>query len=228
MLFPMGFILCFLPLIIYFVVLTFAFKIKVLHQLIAVLLGLAAVLPIALIQFYLPNIFNFVSHPLLRTLLKSLIIYGLIEEIVKMLLVIPLPHKNYTELNFLLLTFLLGLSLGCFESLVYFLDHLQLAKYRGAQLLYGSIFIRIFSTDIVHFACTGLSGLFIYSCRDKNKKISVLVAAIILHGLYDFFAGFQNNFRWFAIPVVLLALIECRIIYVNLKNLCENRLTIFY
>lgn len=224
----MGFVFCFIPLIIYFFVLTFAFKVKVLHQLIAILLGLAAVFPIAVIQYFLPDAFNFIAHPLLRTLLKSLIIYGLIEEIVKMLMVIPLPHKDYTELKFLLLAFLMGLSLGCFESLVYFLDHLQMARYRGADLLYGLIFVRIFSTDVIHFACTGLSALFIYSCRDKNRKISILFFAIVLHGLYDFFAGFQNNLKWFAIPVILLAVIECRIIYINQKNLCENRLTIFY
>lgn len=226
--FFMGLILCFIPLIIYFLILTFVFKIKVLHQLIAILLGLVAVFPIALIQYFLPDVFSFIEHPLLRTLLKSLIVYGLIEEIIKMLMVIPLPHKNYSELKFLLLAFLMGLSLGCFESLVYFLDHLQMAKYRGADLLYGLIFTRIFSTDIIHFACTGLGALFIYSCRDKNKKFSILILAVVLHGLYDFFAGFQNSFKWFAIPVILLALIECRIIYINQKNLCENRLTIFY
>lgn len=226
--FFMGFIFCFCPLLIYFAILIFVFKINIIHQIIAILLGLAAVLPISLIQFYMPDIFGFINYPLMATLLKSILLYGLIEEVIKMLLIIPLPHKDYKELNFLLLAFLAGLSFGCFESLVYFLDHLQMAKYKGADLLYGSIFVRIFSADIIHMACTGLSGLFLFSWREKNKKFSIILTAITLHGLYDFFVGFQNNFKWFAVPVILLALIECRIIYINQKNLCENRLTIFY
>jgi len=224
----MGFVICFIPLIIYILLCTFVFKLKLLHQLIAVLIGLLAVLPISLIQFYLPSLIHFNRYPLLQTLFTSIVVYGLIEEVVKMFLIIPMPHKDYTEFNFLLLAFLMGLSLGCFESLVYFFDHLQLAKYRGAQLLYVPIFMRIFTTDVIHFACTGLSGLFIYSWREKNRKISIIITAVLLHGVYDFFAGFQNNFRWFAIPVILLAIIECRVIYINQKNLCENRLTIFY
>ena len=40
----------------------------------------------------------------------------------------------------------------------------------------------------------------------------------ILHGIYDFFAGFSNGLRWFALAVVLMSIAECRIKYTSLKN----------
>ena len=208
-----GIILCFVPLVVAVLVFALSFKIKVGHQLIAVLLGLAAVLPISFIQYFLPNLPFLTGVPLVKTLLKSLILYGLVEELIKMLLAIPLPHKEYSELDFLLLAFVMGLALGCFESVVYYFDHLQKASARGAELLYGLIAARIFSSDVIHMCCMGLSGLYIFSKRQRNPKFSYFVLAVIIHGVYDFFAGFSNGLRWFSIAVVLLAAIECRIKY---------------
>ena len=213
-----GIILCFVPLVVAVLVFALSFKIKVGHQLIAVLLWLAAVLPISFIQYFLPDLPFLTGVPLVKTLLKSLILYGLVEELIKMLLAIPLPHKEYSELDFLLLAFVMGLALGCFESVVYYFDHLQKASARGAELLYGLIAARIFSSDVIHMCCMGLSGLYIFSKRQRNPKFSYFVLAVIIHGVYDFFAGFSNGLRWFSIAVVLLAAIECRIKYSALKQ----------
>lgn len=213
-----GIILCFVPLVVAVLVFALSFKIKVGHQLIAVLLGLAAVLPVSFIQYFLPDLPFLTGVPLVKTLLKSLILYGLVEELIKMLLAIPLPHKEYSELDFLLLAFVMGLALGCFESVVYYFDHLQKASARGAELLYGLIAARIFSSDVIHMCCMGLSGLYIFSKRQRNPKFSYFVLAVIIHGVYDFFAGFSNGLRWFSIAVVLLAAIECRIKYSALKQ----------
>ena len=213
-----GIILCFVPLVVAVLVFALSFKIKVGHQLIAVLLGLAAVLPISFIQYFLPDLQFLTGVPLVKTLLKSLILYGLVEELIKMLLAIPLPHKEYSELDFLLLAFVMGLALGCFESVVYYFDHLQKASARGAELLYGLIAARIFSSDVIHMCCMGLSGLYIFSKRQRNPQFSYFVLAVIIHGVYDFFAGFSNGLRWFSIAVVLLAAIECRIKYSALKH----------
>ena len=220
--------LCFIPLIVCFVLYTFLFKIRITTQLIAILLGLLAVFPISIIQYVLPPFDLIFQNPVLKILIKSILIYGLIEELVKLIFLFPIPYKNLSELDFLLLTFLMGLTLGCFESVVYFLDHLQLAVSRGATLLLSQIFTRIFTSDMIHMSCTGLCGLFLFSCRNKPSKVSVFLTAVILHGVYDFFAGFQNNLRYFSFVVIILAFIECRNKYISLQNLCENRLTIFY
>ena len=133
----MGIALCFVPLILALCIFTFGFKLKITHQLIAVLLGLIAVLPISFIQYLLPEIPEIGFNPILHTLLKSLLLYGLIEELFKAIILLILPNKNYDVRNFLLLAFVMGLALGCFESVVYYFDHLQLAHSRGATLLYG-------------------------------------------------------------------------------------------
>ena len=64
--------------------------------------------------------------------------------------------------------------------------------------------------------CAGLGGLFVYTAVNKKPKFQFFIYAFFLHGMYDFFAAFQNNLRWFAIPVILLAIIECRIKYTAL------------
>ena len=219
----MGIALCFVPLILAIVIFAAGFKLKFLHLLIAVLMGLIAVLPISFIQYFIPEIPGLTGlpiSPVVSALLKSLLLYGLVEEAIKTLALIPVPHKSYNSadeadragcLGFLLLAFTAGLSLGCFESVVYYFDHLQIANSRGATLLYGQIAVRIFTSDIIHMTCTGLCGLFVYSCRKKPCRVSCLVMAVLLHGIYDFFAGFSSGLRWFSVAVVLMAIAECRI-----------------
>jgi len=217
-----GLILCFVPLILVIALFAVAFKLKLMYQLIAVFLGLIAVLPISFIQFFLPELPGVGFSPILHALLKSLLLYGLIEELFKTLILIFLPHKNLSEStearDFLQLAFVAGLALGCFESVVYYFDHLQIANSRGATLLYGQIAVRIMTSDVIHMTCTGLCGLFIYSCRKAPRHTSFLIIAVLLHGIYDFFAGFANDLRWFSVAVVLMAIIECRIKYSALTN----------
>lgn len=205
--------LCFIPLIVGFLVFSLKFRTRAAHFVVAMLLGLVAVLPISIIQFFLPEISLFGTSPILRSILKSILLYGLVEELLKSIFMLPIPKKEKSALEFLILAFTFGLTLGCFESVVYYLDHLQLATSRGATLLYGSIFVRIFSSDIIHMCCAGLGGLFIFSIVKKQTKVSCLICAILIHGFYDFFAGFQNGLKWFAIFAVLLAIVECRIKY---------------
>jgi RsiW-degrading membrane proteinase PrsW (M82 family) len=217
----LGIVLCFIPLILMFIIDTFCFKLEALHQLFAILLGLFAVLPISFIQYFLPGIKFLEAMPVLYSLLKSIILYGLVEEMVKMVLFLPLPHKDYTEFKTLMLAFIFGAAIASFESVVYFLTYLQNSQITGGKLLYGSIFLRIFSSDIIHICCTGLCALFVYTLRNKPAKISILVTAILLHGIYDFFAGFTNGLRWFSVPVILLTIAECRIKYTSLQT--ENQ-----
>ena len=220
----MGITLCFVPLVLAFLLFAISFKCKITHLLIAILLGLIAVLPISFIQYFMPPIPEINISPVLRALLKSILLYGLVEELIKGLLLLPLPHKfkdseTNSCLSFLLLSFIAGLSLGCFESVVYYFDHLQLANSRGATLLYGQIAVRIFTSDLIHTMCTGLCGLFIYNLRNKTYTFSCIIFAILLHGFYDFFAGFSGDIRWFSIAVVLMSILECRIKYT--KNLTK-------
>ena len=218
--FAVSILVCFLPLILGFFLFMGKAKIKPLHLLLAILLGLIAIFPGSIIQYFIPERWFLGKYPILLSLLKSLLVYGLLEEIFKAVFIAPLPKKDYSLLKFLCLSFMFGLSFCCFESVVYFLDNLQLAINRDAQFLYSLIFSRLFTSDIIHTVCAGLCGLFIYSCfcKETRAKVSCLIYAIVLHGLYDFFIGFRNGLKWFFIPVLFLAILECRIKYTGLKS----------
>lgn len=213
-----GLALCFIPLILGILFFTFKYKLKITHQLLALLFGLIAVFPISIIQYFIPSLHFLQDYPVLLALLKSIFLYGLIEEILKTILLLPVPHKNHTLQECLLLSFVMGLSVACFESTVYYLDHLQIANSRGAVLLYSQIFTRIITSDIIHMTCTGLCALFLYTVRQKNARPGIIILAVLIHGIYDFFACFQNGLRWFSLVVVFLAIIQCRIKYTSLLD----------
>jgi len=208
-------ILCFIPLVILFCLFLFCAKIKVTHLLVAFLTGLVCVLPVSVIQFFLGMAPFFANQSLVFVLIKSFLLYGLIEELCKMGLTFVLPHKEYTPFNFLMLSFFFGLSLGCFESVIYFLDHFQKSASMGGVLLYRPVFIRMFTADLIHMFCAGLSGIFVYECRRTAPYISIVILAVCLHGLYDFFAGFANAFKYFSLAVIFFSAIECRVKYSN-------------
>ena len=144
-----GILFCFLPLIVFFLIFTFAYKLNVFYQLIAILIGLLSVIPISLIQYFVPDINDFANnYPIFYSLLKSLILYAVIEEVIKMLFLFFLPisegklsrnkkielsdsgTKAFALKRFIFLGFIMGLSVGCFESGVYFFEHMQKALMR--------------------------------------------------------------------------------------------------
>ena len=211
-------ILCFIPLIFMFFVLFFGCKIKAVHLLWTMAISLVCVLPVSVIQFFMGMIPFFMNQSLVFILLKSIILYGLIEEVCKTCFVMVLPKKNYSGFHFLMISFFFGLSLGCFESVIYFLDHFQKAAGIGADLLYRPIFIRMITSDLLHTFCSGILGICIYEKRRGDFHLSLIFLAVLLHGVYDFFAGFANGFKFFSIAVILFSLIECRVkytIYIN-------------
>ena len=93
-----GLLACFIPLFICFFVLLFKFKLKITHLLLAILFGLIAILPISFIQYFIPDFKLFFTNQILGQLIKSFLLYGFIEEIFKMLFLLPLT-KNKTEIK---------------------------------------------------------------------------------------------------------------------------------
>ena len=58
--------------------------------------------------------------------------------------------------------------------------------------------------------------------RDGGKKVPLVmpfVLAVVLHGIYNFFAGFNGLFWWFSVVAILMAALECRIWY---RQVVEN------
>lgn len=198
---------CFIPLIAFFICLAILIPgFKFSKGLFSCVLGLISVIPIAAIQFILDKNNLFSAATLGAVLLESLILNGLIEESIKMGLLFLIPHKDAELKDFFAYSLLCGLSVGCFESVIYLISG------------YENIGLRMVTAVIIHVTCSGLSGLFVYSAKTKKIQCMPFLLSILIHGIYNYFAGFSSTLKFFSIAVILFALIECRLRYTNLRN----------
>lgn len=218
-------ILCFLPAVIGFFIFNKGFKIKTSLLLISMFFAALCLIPIFLINSLTEKITFSINHPVFYQILKSIILIGLVEELCKTLLISFFPKKNISLLTFFILSLTFGLTLGCFETVGYYLGIFSSNLSRKGTTVYSLVIERFLTADLIHMTCAGLCGLFVYSIRIEGEKllsISCILHAILLHGLYDFFAPFTNYLHYFAIPVILLAILQCRIKYTSLKNINKS------
>lgn len=224
----LALLLNFLPFLLCFFAFKLFLKLSFLHELFVSALGLLVVLPITFMQFYLlslapENLFNNTSD-LSGLFCKVLVFNGLLEEGIKALAIACIPGKKLSLKEFFASSLLLGLCLGCFESMIYFLQHLASAKASGAELLYGLIFIRMFSSDLIHTFCAGLGGLFIWGLKNKKFDSMAMIYAIVCHGIFNFFVYFNNWIHWFSFAAILFVLVENRVHYIQaFEKLSEKK-----
>lgn len=209
------FALCFIPTITCFIIFCMLVPgFKFYHGLWSLLIGLLSVVPIAVIQFFILNLPVFNKATFASLLITAFIFNGLIEETVKMLFLLLLPQKKLTIAPFFAASLLCGLALGSFESVIYLIKRFQETGLpQGAVSAYVLIFVRMFTAVVIHTFCAGLSGLYVWMFRHKTPHAAPFVYAALLHGAYNFFAGFSSGYRWFSIIAILFAILECRIWY---------------
>ena len=189
--------LCFVLYIIIFIIFTAATpKIKFGLALWATILGLIAVLPVAFTEYAIFSLPIFTATTFVSVIVTSLIFNGLIEESLKMITMLFLPHKKQKLSVFFCCCILCGLAFGSFESVVYMLVYLQKATGVGTEAVFKLVTARLFTSVLIHTFCAGLSGLYIWTFRSKATKISPFVLAVLLHGLYDFFARYPKPFYY--------------------------------
>lgn len=208
-------LLCFIPLVAFFVCLKLLMPcFKIFKGLIACLLGLFSVIPIAAFQFLLDAQHLFTASSLLTVLVQSLVLNGLIEEAIKMGLLFIVPAKDMELKEFFAYSLLCGLAVGCFESVIYLISG------------YENVGLRMITAVIIHVTCTGLSGLFVYSVKYKCRKVLPFVLAVLIHGIYNYFAGFSGGIQYFSFIVILFAVIECRVRYKSILEPDETDLPV--
>lgn len=211
--FAMG--LNFLPLILFFLFVKKVADPKISTELISCALGLLAVFPIVFIKCYIVEMKWIVENPVSCSsmLSNSLVYSGLTEEVIKALFIFLIPGVKKDFKKFFFCAMLFGLCLGCFESMAYVFKYLSVPLKAGETRAYDLIFERMFSSDLIHGACAGLSGILIYTIRNKRCDFAAIIISVFIHGIYDFFASFNTNMKWFALIAILFALIECRVHY---------------
>ena len=198
--------LSFLPLLCIFVIFRFAISgFKVRYGLLAILLGLLSLVPIVIIQSFVRNLPVFTSNTLFAALITVMLFNGLIEESVKMGTLFLLPVKKMNFPTFFALSLVAGLALGCFETVIYLFSG------------YLDIEVRTATAVVLHCLCTGLSGISVWLWKNpgekKKKSWAPWLWAVILHGSYNFFAGFSGFYRWFSLATIMLTALESRIWY---------------
>ena len=212
-------ILCFIPLVTVFILFRILVSgVTIVKELLACLIGLIALVPITVLQFFAGNFFVINGKMAFSVLLRALILYGLIEEGIKGAVLFIFPSKQVNLKLMVVYSILAGLFLGCFESVIYLVNSIQKASARGGEVLFNMIYLRTFTSIVIHSFCSGLLGIFVYSAKKKMPVWSALVYSIGIHGLYDFFAIMPKPMNYFSYAAILLLILEWRILYVRLKE----------
>ena len=203
--------LSFLPLVIFLTIFRLAVSgFKVWYGLVATLVGLFSLVPIVIVQYFLLlQLPVFTDNTLMEMFLTVMVFNGLIEETVKMFTLVLLPHRKPGFSAFLAMTFMCGLALGCFETIIYLFSG------------YHNIETRTLTAVLMHSFCAILSGIYVWTWRHPVERadggrapmVMPFVLATILHGVYNFFAGIDGWLYWFSIVAIVMAALECRIWY---------------
>ncbi|MDR1786500.1 MAG: PrsW family intramembrane metalloprotease [Spirochaetaceae bacterium] len=172
-----------------------------LYALGAALAGALALVPIAAVQLFAAPLFQGLDFRLATRLARALILNGLIEETVKFLCILCLPVRGRSLRAVTAGGAIAGLTVGSLEAVMYFAG--------GA----GGILPRLATAALIHTLCAVLSALCIRSFRDGKKHWAPFALAVVIHGVYNFFAGFSGGFRWFSLAAILFGAIECRVWY---------------
>lgn len=217
-------VLCFLPLILAFFIIPLAVRdFNTKRGLAASMLGLAAVIPITVAQFIAMPLFLSRQDTVIVLFLYALVLAGFIEESLKLVCLLPLSSKKAAEGGplqkkgeapaYFSLAVILGLSLGCFETAIYFLSKQQET---------GQILLRSVTAVVLHASCSFLSAACIWCGRQGRRRIVPFAYAVCLHGIYNFFASLANWLWFFSVVVLLFTLLECRIWYQKVAVLADE------
>gem|GEM_PF-622263 len=212
-------LLCLVPFITTFLLLAILVPgISISREFLGMLAGLVAFVPIVILQFFFfGRLQKFMQTNLFLSIIHSLIFFGLIEEGVKATSLLILKSRGESLRNFFAYSILAGMTLGCFESVVYLLATFGTRSQVSSGFL-RMIFLRMTTSLAIHTLCAGLGGLCIFYSKNIRRNFSPLVFAILIHGIYDFFAAFDSPLKYFSVALILLAALECRIFYLRVRE----------
>ena len=199
-------------------------NLKFRHGILSCVLGIITIFPASFIQFFLFKLEVFSGTTFSSVMITAIVFNGLIEETIKMLFLCAVPQKKQTLSAFFCCAIIYGLSAGGFESVVYIIRKFQeIPLVSGQEIITNLLIRRIFSAQAIHAFCAGLSGLYLWNFRhSKSKSITPFIFAVLLHGIYNFFAGFTSGFRWLSFIAIIFAAVECRIFYLSAKSSKEQ------
>lgn len=211
----------FIPLVLFLAlskILNSSFKLR--YGILSCALGLLTIFPASFIQLFLFKLEIFSGTTFASVMITAIIFNGLIEESIKMLFLCALPQKKQVLSAFFCCAVIYGLAVGGFESVVYIIRKFQeITLSSGSQIITNLLVKRIFSAQAIHVFCAALSSLYLWDFRHGiSKNFMPFVFAVLLHGIYNFFAGFTSAFHWLSLVAIVFAAVECRIFYLSSKS----------
>ncbi|MBO6218076.1 MAG: PrsW family intramembrane metalloprotease [Treponema sp.] len=218
--------ICFIPTALFFALALILNKnLKIQFCVWACLLALVTVIPTSMIQFYVLSLPIFTATTFAAVMITAILFNGLIEESMKMLFMCLIPQKKQILSTYFCCVILYGLTVGGFESVIYVIKKFQEIQGQGGKEIVIQLLLnRVFSAQAIHTFCAGLSGLYIWNFRHQKKNIMPFVYAVLLHGIYNFFASFSSIYHWLSIVAILFAAVECRIFYLSAIDKSEKQL----
>lgn len=188
-------LVCFFPVIGFIFVSTLKNKLSFIQCIFSCIIGLVAIIPISFIQSLFAG--RNYGDGFFELFVFILITNGIIEECVKLLVLFLFPKDRMNDVSFVFAAVMSGLSLGCFETIIYSIDSPSL------------IFVRLLTSVILHGVCSGLSCFFIIFLKKNILSFRGIFAAVMIHSLYNFFL-YQGGFiRWFSLVCILLGFVKC-------------------
>ena len=146
--------------------------------------------------------FDNLKNRALGFFIYSIVVNGFLEEGSKFLP--TLFFKNKSRKDFVFLAGTLGISLACFENLMYFL------RFSGEYF-----FLRILFTLPLHLSCSLLTAL-IFTNKEKFRPFPFL-HGMIIHGFFNFFAFKFTAVKLFSENLLIFP-ISCAIIDLLLRK----------
>ncbi len=205
--------ICFIPLLLAIILcIVFIKDFKVIFALSSVFFGFIAIVLIIVVRTIVSDVSSIFSFSLegLIGIVISTIFFAFVEESVKMLLIPLFPKKIATLKNFMFACLIFGCTVGCVETLMYLVTGFS-----------GTI-TRLFTAVVIHTLCALLSGYYVWALKNKVRYIGPFLMSILLHSLYNYFIAQVSPLRWFAVVILLFALLRCRVNYVTLKEKTES------
>ena len=157
-------------------------------------LGMIAVIPTALLEGWLLNQLNLVSTNFTTVsyfLIKNILIIGLIEELLKYLVVrYFVLKKSFMDepIDIPLYMIISALGFATAENILLFSGH----QFGMITETFGLSLVRFLGATLLHVLCSGIIGVFLVwgFYRLKNSWLIIgfgFILRIVLHGLFDFF-----------------------------------------
>lgn len=149
--------------------------------------GVFIIIPAIIIEIVIDNFYStlFAASPLLYITAKSFIVAGLIEEGLKLWVVLQFAYKNVNfdeAMDGIVYAIVASLGFAAFENVIYVMGH-------GIEIA----LLRAFTSVPLHAIAAGIMGYFIGQARfAENSQIEIklilrgLIYAVLIHGLYDF------------------------------------------